>query len=221
MRIEIDQTSVSAWEGDQVQWTASATTVAHNLFGMGATPADLLPPAVRWIGPGGNSYIWERPPTLTRVRAAGLVHHVLFPWLTLAVDMTSGQTKAFVRNAPLTSMEDGLCILPVPGMTADGVCPFVSHVIRTHVENTLFNAYTNLQEANWKGEIPDEYRPESLRGKSTSHMITAWHLMNLLTVTALDWQFACTLQQLTETFEAPAAADVETVFARAAGVKVK
>jgi hypothetical protein len=198
-KIEINSETVAVWEGDQLQWVESSPVVAQSLFGHRCSPNRLLPMAVRWVGPGGRVWVWERPPQPQSVVYDGLSYAVCLPWTVMVVDTINGEVSVFARPGPLHSMDDELFALPLPGINQSGRLPIVRMQVGYPAETILARALELFQAQRWLGKVPDDWRPAELRVGGEIDMLTTWQKAGPLDVVDWGWVPRTTLNQLVST----------------------
>jgi hypothetical protein len=221
MRLEIAPDMTSAWDdrGD-VLWMANTLQLAMGLLNQTATPNSLLAPAVRWIGPDGRVWVWERPPRqhiLTYLDRKKSGHKIWLPWTVEVLDTTKGTLQIFARNSPLSSMEDGICSLPLPGVKADGRVPIPRLQTNGGAEVMIAAAKHAFDGATWAGTVPEDRRPPMWRKMEPLEMLAAWGKLDLLQTTATDWQLTCTFADFVKPFETMPTTSLYEIFEKAAG----
>jgi hypothetical protein len=221
-RIEIAADYTSAWDDHgEVVWMTPTTQVAQGLMGQTHPPAGLLAPAVRWIGPNGKVWIWERTPRMIESHYLDGDKKVYFmamlPWTIEVLDTIEGTLRVFARNSPLASMGDGLCHLGLPGVSQDGRVPIPKLKGGDAVDNMIFRAKHAFDTAIWTGETPKERLPTALQHHIPTVVLEKWSQLSLLQATALDWPLYMPFSEFVQTLDVTPKVSLKEMFEKAAG----
>jgi hypothetical protein len=165
-------------------------------------------------------WIWERLPRHVQVihldaanKKKGTV--LWLPWTVEVLDVRTGELFVFARNSPLSSMDDGLCILPLPGMKIDGRVPVPKLGLEGGAEKMIQQAKYVFDQLVWMGDVPAKNRPEKWRDGQT--VFTHWSSLDLLGTTSTDWQLSKTFGELTKPYEQTDGKSLYEIFEKAAG----
>jgi hypothetical protein len=220
-RIEVAADYTSAWNGDEMVWMAPTSQVARGLLGHQNQLSGLLTPVVRWIGPNGRVWIWERKPRFLQSfyikNNQKNIFGIMLPWTIELLDFDTGTLIVFARNSPLMSMDDGLCYLPMPGLGPQGQVPIPKLTCTGSVDVTIMLAKQAFDEAVWAGAVPEERLPPEFKGTDPMEMFTLWHAKSLLDVTSTKWPLAMPLHELVATYDTVAPVPLQELFEKAAG----
>lgn len=167
--------------------------------------------AVRWIGPGGRIWVWERPPSKLKCLYNDKSYKVQLPWVVFVVDVVDGGVWAFARPGPIGSLEDQLYHLPLPGISKEGKLPVVRIKVGYSAEVIIQQAMQRFQEQFWAGEVPLDWQPEEIRTGDTTKMLTTWSEGDAVDVVNWGWIPRLTLGELANRHDASGRASCESL----------
>lgn len=202
----------------------STQQVAQGLMGQANAPVALLAPAVRWIGPAGRVWCWERPPRPHSVhympeRGGKELLKVWLPWTVEILDTEAGTLQVFTRNSPLASIGDGLCHLPLPGIGPDGQIPIPKLKTGESADVQIVRAKKAFDQATWIGGLPQERVPASIQGQSPLETLNKWSTLTLLGATGTDWSLYKTFEEFIRPLDKLPKLNLKQLLEKAAGQK--